>query len=327
MGETIISIGVLGCSNIALRSIIPAINELEDKFILTSIASRSKENAVKYAKELKITPYYSYKDLIEKADINAVYIPLPNSLHAEWIEKALKKRLHVLVEKSLACSLAEVKKLNRLAQKSNLALIENFQFRFHPQIKIIQDLLKNSAIGELRCIRSSFGFPPFKNKDNIRYKKELGGGALLDAGAYPIKISQIFMGKDIHIKASSLMIDKNIGVDIWGGAFIKQKNGPTFSEISFGFDNFYQCNIELWGNKGKISTNRIFTSPVGYNPKILLENNQGSKIIEVEESNHFVNMLVYFYKNIFTQELREEEYDQNFNQARLIEEFKTKVNE
>ena len=188
-------------------------------------------------------------------------------------------------------------------------------------------MLHNGDIGELRCMRSSFGFPPFKNKDNIRYQKKLGGGALLDAGAYPIKISQMFMGNDISIQASSLMLDKKIGVDIWGGAFIKQKNGPVFSEIAFGFDNFYQCNVELWGSKGKISTNRIFTSPPEYKPQILLENNKGSKIIEIEASNHFLNMLLYFYDNIFTQELREKEYVENINQARLIEEFKIVANE
>jgi predicted dehydrogenase len=322
-----INIGVLGCSNIALRSVIPAINELNDHFTLKGIASRSKEKADKYAYELNIPPFYSYQDLIEKSKLNAIYIPLPNSLHAEWIEKALNNGLHVLVEKSLGCSYSEVKKLNRLAQKANLALIENFQFRFHPQIKVIKELLINNAIGELRCLRSSFGFPPFKDKDNIRYRKDLGGGALLDAGAYPIKISQIFLEKEIYVKASSSMVDENIGVDIWGGAFIKQKNGPIFSEISFGFDNFYQCNVELWGSKGKISTNRIFTAPPGYKPKILLENNNGSKIIEVEASNHFVNMLSYFYKNMFNRQLRENEYDQNNNQARLIEELKTKANE
>ncbi len=322
-----INLGVLGCSNIALRSIIPAINELNNHFTLMGIASRSKENADKNANELNISPFYSYQDLIENTEVNAIYIPLPNSLHAEWIEKALKKGLHVLVEKSLGCSYAEVKKLNGLAQKSNLALIENFQFRFHPQIKVIQDLLNNNAIGQLRCVRSSFGFPPFKDKDNIRYQKELGGGALLDAGAYPIKISQMFLGKDVNVKASSLMINEKIGVDIWGGAFIKQKNGPIFSEISFGFDNFYQCNIELWGSKGKISTNRIFTAPPGYEPNILLESNNGSEIIEVKASNHFMNMLLHFHQSIFSRELREEEYDQNNNQARLIEEFKIKANE
>lgn len=327
MGAKKINIGVLGCSNIALRSIIPAINELNDHFTLMGIASRSRENADKYASELNILPFYSYQDLIENAKLNAIYIPLPNSLHAEWIEKALRNGLHVLVEKSLSCSLAEAKKLNKLAQNSNLALIENFQFRFHPQIKVIKDLLKNGDIGELRYVRSSFGFPPFKDKDNIRYQKKLGGGALLDAGAYPIKISQMFLGKDVHIKASSLMINENMGVDICGGAFIKQENGPIFSEISFGFDNYYQCNIELLGSKGKISTNRIFTAPPGHKPQILLENKNGSEIIEVEASNHFVNMLLHFHKCIFTMLLMREEYDQNINQARLIEEFKTKANE
>ena len=105
--------------------------------------------------------------------------------------------MHVLVEKSLACEYAQVVELNDLAKKKGLALIENFQFRFHSQLQYIKNIVGSGKIGELRCIKSAFGFPPFQEKNNIRYQKELGGGALLDAGAYPIKISQIFMGYDI----------------------------------------------------------------------------------------------------------------------------------
>ena len=103
----------MGTANIAIRSVIPALISLNKKFNISYIASRSAIKADKYAKELNIMSCYSYQDLIEKEDLDAVYIPLPNSLHAEWVKKSLEKGLHVLVEKSLGCNFVEVKRLNK----------------------------------------------------------------------------------------------------------------------------------------------------------------------------------------------------------------------
>lgn len=320
-----INIGILGCANIAKKFIIPAICELEDEFNLVGIASRSNESANEFAKEFNTSPYVGYDSLLKNKELDAVYIPLPNSLHYEWVKKSLEKNLHVLVEKSMACTHSEVLELNNLAKKKKLVLLENFQFRFHSQLQYIKDLVSSNKIGELRSIRSSFGFPPFSDKDNIRYSKNLGGGALLDAGAYTLKISQIFLGNDIEVTSSSLTYDKELDVDIWGSAYLKQKNGDLSSQVSFGFDNFYQCNIELWGSKGKIYTNRIFTSPPAYNPIIKIETNDGKENIKLEEDHHFKNMLNYFHQSIIDRSNLEFEYEQNINQSRLLNEIFNKV--
>ena len=187
----LIRIGIIGCADIAKRHIIPAILNLNNKYIISGIASRAESKASDFSSKFKIPHYVGYQSLINKKDLDAIYIPLPNSMHFEWVEKSLLKGLHVLVEKSMACNFKDVKYLNDLAKKKNLILIENFQFRFHRQINTITNLINNQFIGELRCLKSYFGFPPFKNKNNIRYKAQLGGGALLDAGSYPIKISQV----------------------------------------------------------------------------------------------------------------------------------------
>jgi predicted dehydrogenase len=239
-------------------------------------------------------------------------------MHAEWIERALNNNLHVLVEKSMACSYEEVKYLNELASQRSLVLVENFQFRFHNQLAVISDLINEGKIGEIRCVRCSFGFPPFSDPDNIRNNKELGGGALLDAGAYPLKITQIFLGQDIEVSSANLWYDEEKDIDIWGGAYLKQKKGPLFAEIAFGFDNFYQCNLELWGSEGKINTNRIFTTPPDFSPEIIFESSNGSEIISVEPCNHFEKMLFHFYNLITTKEGLTIEYTQNINQSRLI---------
>ena len=321
-----INIGVLGCADIAERLMIPSIVGLNQYFNLVGIASRNKDKAIKFAENFNTKAYDGYDELLNDPLLDAVYIPLPNALHTEWIEKALCSEVHVIVEKSLGCDYDEVLKINELAKSRSLVLLENFQFRFHSQLAFIKNMLEEGIIGELRCMRSSFGFPPFPDENNIRYKKELGGGALLDVGAYPLKLSQIILGYDLEIKASTLVYDKGKGVDIWGGAFLKQTNGVLFSEIAFGFDNYYQCNIELWGSKGKIYSNRIFTAPIGYEPVIELETAVGKETIKIPADQHFRNILIHFYDLIISKNGLENEYLQNINQAKLIAELKNMSN-
>jgi predicted dehydrogenase len=320
-----INIGVLGGSSFAERSLIPAINELSDNFEILGIASRDEKKAERLAKKFNTNGYNNYNDLLNNSELQAIYIPLPNSLHYKWIKESIGKGLHVLVEKSLSCSFSEVEELTNLASEKNLALVENFQFRFHSQLDFIKTLVKDGKIGELRCIRSSFGFPPFPDKNNIRYKKELGGGALLDCGAYPIKIAQEFLGKELFVKASNLHFDKDLEVDIWGGAYLEQVNGDLFAQIAFGFDNYYQCNIELWGSEGKIYTNRIFTAPINYKPTVKLETKDGVEEVELKEDNAYKNMLLNFYAVTLNIEEREKEYKSNLVQAKLLSELFSKA--
>jgi len=317
-----IKIGVLGCANIARRYVIPAILTLNDKFKLVGIASRSKNSSEEFAALFKIPQYIGYQTLLDETESDAIYIPLPNSMHAEWIEKALDRDIHVLVEKSMVCSYKEVKFLNDLASQNKLVLMENFQFRFHKQLSVIQKMISDKKIGEIRCVRSSFGFPPFPDPDNIRYKKDLGGGALLDVGAYPLKIAQIFLGQDVKVTSANLCYDEEKDVDIWGGAYLRKKDSPLFAEVAFGFDNYYQCSLELWGSEGRLYTNRIFTAPPDFSPEIIFESSYGSKIVSVKPCNHFEKMLLHFHKLINTKEGLETEYTQNINQSRLIQQLK-----
>ena len=323
--SNVIKIGVLGCANIARRHIIPAIYE-SSSFELIGIASRSKEKADSFASIFNTVAYYNYESLIE-SNIDAVYIPLPNGLHYDWIKKSLDKNLHVLVEKSLACNFEEVRELNLLAKNKGLVIMENFQFRFHKQLNFIQNQINQGYIGELKLLRASFGFPPFEDENNIRYQKAIGGGALLDAGAYTIKVAQIFLGSEIYIDSASLEKPSEKEVDISGSALIKHKNRSLTAQIAFGFDHFYQNNLEIWGSKGKLTASRIFTAGPGIMAKVRIENSNGSDDVHSIEDHHFLNMLDHFSRLINTRIGLDNEYYQNENQARLIEELfeKSKV--
>ncbi len=317
-----ITIGVLGCADIAIRSMIPAILESDHLYRLTGVASRSRDKAEACASRFGVRAYASYDELLNSKNLDALYIPLPNALHAPWIEKALNRNLHILAEKPLTTSLDETARLTHQAANQGLTLLENFQFRFHQQIAEIQNRLQDGVIGDIRCMRSSFGFPMRPDAQDIRYNKALGGGALLDAGVYPIKATQMFLGHDVDIQAASLFRDPANGIDLWGGGFLRQKRGPLFSEIAFGFGQFYQCNVEFWGTYGKLSASRIFTAPPGLDPEIIIETTGRTDIIRLPADNHFKKMLSYFYHTVYDRPTSAAEHAENIHQARLVNEFR-----
>jgi NDP-hexose-3-ketoreductase len=320
--NTIINIGVLGIAAIANKNVIPAIIDSPDLFKLSGLASRDMSKATAYANLYNCKAFGSYEELIKDITIDAVYIPLPNSLHYPFVKKAIENRKHVIVEKSLGLTVAEVKEMVDLAKKYNLVLLENFQFRFHSQLKTIQKILLEGVIGDLRSVRVSFGFPPFTDSSNIRYNPNLGGGALLDAGAYAFKIAPYFLGKEVFVSQGSMGFDPVRNVDIWGQGVIQQINGALCCQFAYGFDHHYQCSLELWGSKGKLTTNRIFTAPIGYQPKLMVETKNQVEELILPADNHFKNMLEYFFSLIKGSSLVTEEYEQNIKQSKLIDEFR-----
>lgn len=314
-----LKIGVLSCANIAKRSVVPAILAIPE-LELVAIASRTEQKANEFAHAFNCEAVVGYQQLLDRKDIDAIYMPLPTGLHEEWVLKALEAGKHILIEKSLAMSFSSAQVMVKKAKEKGLLIMENFMFLYHGQHNFVKDLISQNKIGELRCFRSSFGFPPLAN-DNFRYNKTLGGGALLDAAAYTVRASQLFLGDDLMVAASTLN-DENTEVDIFGGAYLKSKSG-AFSEVAFGFDNFYQCNYELWGSKGKITVHRAFTPGADFKPTITLEVQGEVFNYEVNAENHFVNILNEFKRCIFERDM-ESKYVEILNQSRLLQELRDK---
>ncbi|PCI97357.1 MAG: NDP-hexose-3-ketoreductase [Flavobacteriales bacterium] len=313
-------IGVLGCANIAKRSVIPAIKSIAD-FELIAIASRTKAKAEEFAKEFDCEAIEGYQNLLDRKDIDVIYMPLPTGLHEEWVIKALEAGKHIHIEKSLAMNYESATKMVDLARRKGLLIMENFMFLYHNQHQFVKDLIVKGEIGEVRCFRSSFGFPPL-DKDNFRYNKALGGGALLDAAAYTIRVSQLFLGEDLKVEAATLNT-MNTEVGLFGGAYLKASNG-SFSEVAFGFDNFYQCNYEVWGSKGKIIAQRAFTPGAEFKPTITLEQQGDTINYEIGAENHFVNILNEFKRCVHENDV-ETNYKDILNQSRLLQELKDKA--
>jgi len=300
-----------------MRAMIPALQE-SDGVELACVASRSADKALAAAEQFGCEAVAGYDALIEREDIDAIYMPLPTGLHEEWCTKALVAGKHLLVEKSFAPTYAAAKRMIDQARKKNCLVFENFQFQTHSQWTAIKGYLGSGELGDVHLVRSTFGFPPLP-KDNFRWNADLGGGALLDTGAYMAKVSQLLLGPGLEVLGASLEIDVNTGVDKYGEAMFRNEAGQV-AQVAFGFDYFYQCRVELLGTRGKLSTNRVFTAPPGFKPLLLVEKQDEAKEIELAADNHFVNMWLWFASEVRSGRFSAH-WDTLLDQARLLQDM------
>lgn len=304
----------MGCAAIAERSVIPAILQLTNDFELIAVASRTQEKATIFSKNFNCEAIVGYANLLEREDIDAIYLPLPSGLLHEWIPRCLNAGKHVYAEKSIALDPTVALEMVTLAKKKELALMEGFMFQYHSQHVQIKELIERDEIGEVRHFSSSFGFPPLED-GNFRYNSRLGGGALFDAGAYPVRAAYFLLGDEIQIAGATLQrIDNS---SLFGSAYFHGPNGIGAS-ISFGFDNFYQCNYTFWGSKGKLTAERAFTPRPDVKPRIFIENNDGTKVLEADADNHFEKALIEFKSAITNDMTKEKLYKEIVLQSQAL---------
>lgn len=311
--------GIMGCAAIARRSLMPAF-AAHPEFELAVVASRDSAKAAPDAGKYGCRAC-TYEELVAADDIDLVYCPLPTGLHHEWVKKCLQAGKHVLCEKSVACTKGEVEDLVATARAANRLLIESFQFRFHAQNLHIRKLLAEGAVGKIRQVVVRFGIPPFpEGAANIRYSRELGGGALLDNGAYTIKATTYLLGSDVKVLAA--MVDEGnpeLGsVDLTGAIMMNAAGIPV--QTAYGFDHFYRNSIEIWGERGCISSTRAFTARADFEAPVTLSTKDGDKT-EFFKDDHFARLLDHVSSRIAAEDY-EDEYAQCLLQAGLIAEVK-----
>jgi predicted dehydrogenase len=187
--------GVLSTSNIGRRAVLPAIQRSSNGELL-AVASRDADKASAIAKELGIPRAYAgYEQLLADPEIEAIYIPLPNSMHREWAIKAAEAGKHILCEKPLALHAGECAAMEAAARANGVLLLEAFMYRFHPQTERVIELIRQGAIGEPRLIHAAFTFR-LTNPTNIRLQADLGGGSLMDVGCYCVNVSRTLFGAE-----------------------------------------------------------------------------------------------------------------------------------
>jgi len=315
-------IGILGAAIIAERSIIPAILGLPGQYELAGVASRSDARAVMFSEKFRVRTYRDYASLVLDPNIDCIYIPLPNSLHFPWAKLSLLNQKHIIVEKPLCSTVNETEELITLARGRGLALFENFQYRFHRRMKSLRALVSQNIIGELRGIYSTFAFPPINDVSNIRYQKDLGGGALMDAGCYPLSISYDFFGENLNVIKSKLFYEDEFQVDIGGIGYLEERLTGRFAIINFGFSDPYECSLELVGSRGRVHCPRIFTAPPDLKTTINVRLLNNGYSLEEEPDNQSVRMLEYFYFLTLNSRSKRLEYERCLALANLREQIK-----
>jgi D-xylose 1-dehydrogenase (NADP+, D-xylono-1,5-lactone-forming) len=201
MTERKVRWGVISTANIGRRAVLPAIQRSRNG-VLVAVGSRDADKARAFANELDIPRSYgSYQAVLDDPEVEAIYIPLPNSLHREWAIRAAEAGKHVLCEKPLGMDAAECAEMEAAARAHGVLLMEAFMYRFHPQTTRVRELITAGSVGEPRLIRASFSFR-LTNPANIRLNPELGGGSLMDVGCYCVNIARtLYQAEPTEVQA------------------------------------------------------------------------------------------------------------------------------
>ncbi len=252
--------GIMSAARIARRSVGPGIRKARNG-VLGAVASRSLERARGFAAELEIpTAYGSYDELLADPEIDAVYIPLPTSLHHRWVIAAARAGKHVLVDKPFAVDATEAVEMVDACRAAGVQLLEGFMYRYDPRHARLRELVAEGAIGDLRQINTAFCFPITRDLANVRLSTELAGGALGDLGTYCVSVSRLHMGGEPRRLSARMTDDPEFGVDFDGNALLEFEGGRA-ATLAFSFKTWRRHFLELIGTEGTLRVDRHVLAP------------------------------------------------------------------
>ena len=270
--KEVLNWGVLGYAGIARKHVLPAMLQCKEAK-LYAIASRHTDKLEQAVQAFGFEKTYSsYDELLKDPNVDAVYIPLPNELHKEWVIKAAECKKNILCEKPLSLSAESCREMIEEARKHDIFLMEAFMYRFTNRTRKLQQLLSSHVIGDIKTIKSSYRFCMESfDTDNIRLNKDLAGGALHDVGCYPVNIIGMITGSaPIKIKA---LQNSYRGVDISLSAILEYENG-IIASIDCGFDSQSCLLTEIAGTTGSIIMRDTFLDTDA--PIITVEKSSGT---------------------------------------------------
>jgi len=250
--------GVLGVASIATRKVIPGMQKGQWSEI-AAIASRDAEKARRAAGDLGIPRAHgSYDELLADPEIEAIYNPLPNHLHVPWSIRAAEAGKHVLCEKPIALNAGETLELMRVRDQKQVKIGEAFMVKTHPQWLRVRELAQGGAIGQLKSITTIFSYCN-RDRQNVRHKREWGGGGLLDIGCYPITLSRWLFNEEPWRVTGALEFDPEFGTDRLASGILEFSNGQSLF-VCGTQTNYYQ-RVELLGTTGRVAVKIPFNAP------------------------------------------------------------------
>ncbi len=248
MQDSTLRLGILGAANIARGAIIPAADQTE-KIEISAIATRNGSKADE-VRDLapKAGLFEDYDSLIESEEVDAIYIPIPNSLHVEWTLKALEAGKHVLCEKPFSLDAAGAEKAVEAARESGLTLMEGFMFRLHPQSLRLKELIQEGAIGTVRQVVAQFGHL-LDDPDDVRGIGSLGGGAIGDVGCYAISGTRLAFGGEPRRASAFARFDED-DADLELAGVLEFDEGLGI--ISCSISSARRERLEIIGTDGRL---------------------------------------------------------------------------
>jgi D-xylose 1-dehydrogenase (NADP+, D-xylono-1,5-lactone-forming) len=275
--------GFLSTAGITKALIVPLRTSRRNQ--LLAVASRSQAKADEYARKNKLKRAYgTYEDLLADPDIDVIYNPLPNHLHAEWTIKAVQAGKHVLCEKPLALSLAEVDSMSDSAVQYGKVVVEAFMYRTHPQTLKVQEIVKNGKLGKVKLVRGSFTYLA-TDPDNIRWVPGMGGGSLWDVGCYPLSYTRTILGME-PLEVFGRQVFSPTHVD---ELFVAQLRFPdeVFAQFDCSFKIPYHTFMEIVGDEATLIIPRPFTP--GAKEKLFLTKAGKTEVITVKGTELYID--------------------------------------
>jgi len=281
--------GILGAARVNER-LLPAIVEAGNAE-LVAIASRrpgaAAQTLAQYAPQQQNTRTYdNLEALLDDGEVDAVYLPLANHEHAEWTLRAIERGKHVLCEKPMALTLADIEAIETAARRYKVNVMEGFMYRFHPQHGRVLELLRSGLIGEIRSVRASYSFMMrparmYRLAESIDH----GGGAMWDIGCYAIHSARLFIDEEAAaVTAMSKFVES--GADIAASGIIEFEGGK-YAHFDFSFERARRCEYEITGTKGGIKCHIVWQLP-GDVPVISWWTEDGRQCEErLPAANHF----------------------------------------
>jgi predicted dehydrogenase len=277
--------GVLGCARIATNRVIPGM-QMAGLTVLAAVASRTLGKAQEVAARFGVPRAYgSYEELLIDPEIEAVYIPLPNGLHAEWSIKAMRAGKHVLCEKPIAMDAAQAREIQAVRDETKCLCLEAFAYRFNPVVAEAFRIARSGMLGELRFMHTVATFlMDHPDPANVRLQADIGGGALYDMGCYAINAQRMMAGREPLTAWASMAWSERFDVDMAGTAMLDFGDGLR-GTIQWGF-NAPGGPFSVVGDKGRL------VGPYGWNPPadgpaMLLTVSDGTQEIYVEKANDY----------------------------------------
>lgn len=263
---------------------------------IAAIASRSEEKAKAAAREYQIAKAYgSYEALLADKSIEAVYIPLPNHLHAQFIKKAADAGKHIICEKPIALNAREAEECIAYAKGKGVKVMEAFMYRFHPQWQHARELIRMKEIGKVQLVQCIF---TYNNTDpnNIRNQAEAGGGAIMDIGCYAVSSSRFLTGAEPKRVISLTHYDQKFGTDILSTGILDF--GDSRAEYTIGTQTFPYQRVNVYGSGGVISIEIPFNTPADVETRLTVTNSVGTREVLFAPEDQYILEFEAFAKAI-----------------------------